>query len=127
MPSAEIAGKEWHYCALFPSLETVHSPYVPSPGKSFKRLQARKRTVSTRCGSTSVRGKPRLVMGVLSSGNKVEAFIYILKVRIRVSRKKARKMKVITLIFSYICLQTCFSECQEPSALNNAVRKILLS
>lgn len=108
-------------------LETVHSPYVPSPGKSFKRLQARKRTVSTRCGSTSVRGKPRLVMGVLSSGNKIEAFIYILKVRIRVSRKKARKMKVITLIFSYICLQTCFSECQEPSALNNTVRKILLS
>lgn len=65
--------------------------------------------------------------GVLSSGNKIEAFIYILKVRIRVSRKKARKMKVITLIFSYICLQTRFSECQEPSALNNTVRKILLS
>ena len=51
-----------------------------------------------------MRGKPRLVMGVLSSGNKIEAFIYILKVRIRVSRKKARKKKVITLIFSYICL-----------------------
>ena len=67
-------------------------------------------------------GKRRLVMGVLRSKNKIEAFIYILKVRIRVSQKKARKIKVIILILSYICLQTCFSECQEPS-LNNTVRK----
>ena len=55
----------------------VHSPYVLSAGKSFKRLQTRKRTVSTRCGNISVRGKRRLVMGVLRSGNKIEAFIYI--------------------------------------------------
>lgn len=123
MPSAEIAGKEWHYWPLFPSLETVHSPYVPSAGKSFKRLHARKRTVSARCGSITVRGKRRLVMGVLRSGNKIEAFIYILKARIRVSKKKARKIKVITLILSYICLQTCFSECQEPSLNNTVIKK----
>ena len=120
-------GAKCRNCAQIMALLAVHSPYVPSAGKSFKRLQARKRTVSTRCGSTSVCGKPQLVMGVLSSGKKIEAFMYILKVRIRVSRKKARKIKVITLILSYICLQTCFSECPEPSALNNTVRKILLS
>lgn len=61
----------------------------------------------------------------VESGNKIEAFIYILKARIRVSKKKARKIKVITLILSYLCVQTCFSECQEPS-LNNTVRKKLI-
>lgn len=95
-------------------------------GKIVQAFTSSKRAVSTRCGSISVRGKRRLVMGVLRSGNKIEAFIYILKARIRVSRKKAGKIKVITLILSYICLQTCFSECQELSALNNSVRKKLI-
>jgi len=118
-------GAKCRNCAQRMALLAVHSPYVPRAGKSFKRLQARKRTVGTRCGSISVRGKRLLVMGVLRSKNKIEAFIYILKVRIRVSQKKARKIKVITLILSYIRLQTCFSECQEPS-LNNTVRKKLI-
>ena len=118
-------GAKCRNCAKRMALLAVHSPYVQSEGKSFKRLQARKRTVSTRYGSISVRGKRLLVMGILRSGNKIEAFIYILKARIRVSKKKARKIKVITLILSYLCVQTCFSECEEPS-LNNTVRKKLI-
>ena len=38
----------------------MHSSYMPSAGKSFKRLQAQKSTISARFGSISVRGKRRL-------------------------------------------------------------------
>ena len=116
VPSAEIARKEKHYW-----LCTALTCQARENRSSVYKLE-NKRTVSTRYGSISVRGKRLLVMGMLRSGNKIEAFIYILKARIRVSKKKARKIKVITLILSYLCVQTCFSECQEPS-LNNTVRK----
>ena len=39
--------------------------------------------------------------------------IYILKAWIRVSKKKARKIKVITLILCYLWVQTCISDWNE--------------
>lgn len=117
VPSAEIARKEWHYwlctartcqtrenrsCVY--KLENVQS--VPDVGVY---LCVESADWWWACWEVETKSKP----------------LYILKARIRVSKKKARKIKVITLILSYLCVQTCFSECQEPS-LNNTVRKKLI-